>query len=147
MREQVAPRLRTLGFNGSGQRFTLQSDTHWALLGFQRSAWGTSSEGRFTINLTVVAKDVWEASRASRPHGGPSPAPNAFEGMPAWEERIGMLTPERLDQWWTVRANEPTERVAAEVVRAIEDYALPEMRRQIAGSPDARKPHWSTPRV
>ena len=144
MREQVAPRLRMLGFKGSGQRFTLPSETHWALLGFQRSAWGDSNEGRFTINLTVVSKDAWEASRADRPHRGPSPAPNAFEGAPAWEVRIGMLASERFDSWWPVRAGEPTERVAGEVVRAVDDYALPEMRRQIAGSPDARPPLWSS---
>src|SRR5947209_7169681 len=57
MREQVAPQLRALGFKGSGQRFTLPSDSHWALLGFQRSAWGDSRKGKFTINLTVVSKD------------------------------------------------------------------------------------------
>ena len=143
MREQVAPRLRTLGFKGSGQHFALASDTHWALLGFQRSAWGDSKEGRFTINLTVVSKDAWEASRADRPHRGASPAHNAFEGVPAWEERIGMLV-DQTDLWWWVRAGEPTQVVAAEVVEVVEDYALPEMRRQITGSPDARPPLWAS---
>jgi hypothetical protein len=33
MREQVAPKLRVLGFKGSGQKFVLASDSHWALLG------------------------------------------------------------------------------------------------------------------
>jgi hypothetical protein len=144
IRERVAPRLRALGFKGSGQRFTLASDSHWALLGFQRSAWGDSHEGRFTLNLTVVSKEAWEASRAEKPHRGTVPAANAFEGVPAWEERIGMLMPGRLDRWWELRAGEPTESVTAEVLSAVENYALPEMRRQIAGSPDARPPHWAS---
>jgi hypothetical protein len=46
------------------------------------------------------------------------------------------------DQWWKVRAGEPTEEVAADVISAVELYALPEMRRQIEGSPDARAPLW-----
>jgi hypothetical protein len=143
IREQVAPRLRALGFKGSGQRFALASDSHWALLGFQRSAWGDSNKGSFTINLTVVSKEAWEASRTDRPYRGSAPQANASEGVPAWEERIGMLTPENLDLWWEVRAGESTERVADGVLRVVEDYALPEMLRQIAGSPEARAPHWA----
>jgi Domain of unknown function (DUF4304) len=145
IREQIAPRLRTLGFKGSGQRFTLPSESHWALLGFQRSAWGDSNEGSFTINLTVVSKAEWEASRSDRPYRRAAPQANAYEGVPTWEERIGMLMPGDLDQWWQIRAGEPTDALAVEIVGAIEDYALPEMRRQIAGSPDARAPLWASP--
>lgn len=141
MREQVAPQLRALGLKGSGQRFTLPSETHWALLGFQRSAWGDSNEGQFTINLTVVSKDDWEASRADRPHRAAIPSANTFEGAPAWQKRIGMLMPDQLDRWWTIGAGQPTEHVAADVVSAVTQYALPEIRRQISGSPDARAPH------
>jgi hypothetical protein len=144
MSEQVAPKLRALGFKGSGQRFTLPSESHWAILGFQRSAWGDSKKGQFTINLTVVSKEAWEASRTERPYRGAAPQPNAFEGVPAWEERIGSLIPGDLDRWWEVRGGGPTEQVAAEVLSVIEEYALPEMRRQIAGSPDARHPHWAS---
>jgi hypothetical protein len=141
MREQNAPQLRALGFKGSGQRFSLPTETHWALLGFQRSAWGDSNEGRFTINLTVVSKDDWEVSRADRPHRASTPQANALEGVPAWEDRIGMLMPDRLDRWWEVRAGQPTEQVAAEVVSAVREHALPETRRQIAGSPGPDSAH------
>jgi hypothetical protein len=144
IREQVAPKLRVLGFKGSGQKFVLASDSHWAVLGFQRSAWGDSSEGSFTINLTVVAKQAWEQSRAERPHRGVIPQANAFEGAPAWEERIGRLMPGDHDQWWKVRAGEQTDEVTSEVMNAVERYALPEMRRQIEGSPNARPPLWAS---
>jgi len=144
MREQIAPQLRALGFKGSGQRFVLTSDSHWALLGFQRSAWGDSAEGSFTINLTAVAKDSWEESRAERPHRGAVPQANAFEGAPAWEERIGGLMPGDLDHWWAIQAGAPTDELAHEVVNAVERYALPELRLQIEGSPAARPPLWAS---
>lgn len=142
MREQIAPKLRALGFKGSGQKFVLTSDSHWALVGFQRSAWGSSAEGRFTINLTAVSKSAWEQSRAEHPHRGSMPQANAFEGAPAWAARIGRLMPDSRDQWWTVSAGARTDDVAAEVIDAVESYALPELRRQIEGSPAARPPLW-----
>jgi hypothetical protein len=92
----------------------------------------------------VVSKDDWEASRADRPHRAEAPQANAFEGIPAWEDRIGMLMPGSLDRWWEIRAGQPTEQVAAEVVSAVREYALPEIRRQISGSSDARAPHWAS---
>jgi hypothetical protein len=144
IREKIAPELRAFGFKGSGQRFVLPSESHWALLGFQRSAWGDSRKGSFTINLTVVSKEAWEQSRAQRPQRGPIPAANGYEGIPAWEDRIGMLMPESSDQWWEVTAGGSTDGVARDVVRAVEVYALPEMCRQIEGSPSARPPHWAS---
>jgi hypothetical protein len=144
MREQIAPELRALGFKGSGQRFVLPSESHWALLGFQRSAWGDARRGSFTINLTVVSKEAWEQTRSEWPHRSSIPAANSYEGIPAWEDRIGSLMPENRDQWWEVAAGESTELVARDVVTAVELYALPEMRRQIEGSADARPPHWTT---
>ena len=37
-KNEIAPRLRELGFKGSGQKFRLPSDTHLLALDFQRSA-------------------------------------------------------------------------------------------------------------
>src|SRR5439155_1336209 len=39
VKDEIAPALRELGFKGSGQRFTLPSETHWALLGLQKFTW------------------------------------------------------------------------------------------------------------
>jgi Domain of unknown function (DUF4304) len=39
VKEQIAPALRELGFKGSGQRFTLPDDEHWALIGLQKFTW------------------------------------------------------------------------------------------------------------
>lgn len=143
MRDEVAPRLRALGFKGSGQRFTLPSETHWAFVGFQRSAWSDRTALRFTINLTVVSKEEWKRARADHSYLGERPQANAAAGGPAWDERIGFLMPERRDHWWSMGAGEPSEGVAAGVIDAVERFALPELLRQIAGSPDARPSIWA----
>jgi hypothetical protein len=144
MRDKVAPALRELGFKGSGQSFTLPSDSHWALLGFQKSAFGDSQEVRFTINLTVVGRRAWDEATAARPYLGTRPAPNVSHGPPAWSERIGFLLPERTDLWWSVPAGASTDTVVEDVVTVVRDCALPEMRRQIEGAADARKPRWTS---
>jgi hypothetical protein len=56
MKTQVAPALRGLGFKGSGQNYELPSPGHWAMLGFQKSAWSDASALRFTVNVLVVSR-------------------------------------------------------------------------------------------
>jgi hypothetical protein len=144
MRDEIAPALRRLGLKGSGQAFAIPSESHWALVGFQKSVWGDSDEVRFTINLTVVEKAAWEAERQRHPYiGGGRPAPNVQHGRPAWCERIGMLLPGGGDHWWRVPAGCSPDRVVSEVVSAIRDHALPEMRLQMDGDPRARPPRWA----
>ena len=133
LRDEVAPALRALGFRGSGQNFSLASETHWALLGFQKSAWSHVDGVRFTVNLVVVARDAWAKARESLPELPERPGANwgispvmesAFEGG-YWNERIGKLMPEGLDHWWDVEAGEDPTPVAQAVVAAVRDYALP----------------------
>ena len=48
-----------------------------------------------------------------------------------WYQRLPFLMPEhRSDHWWTVRPDDETSAVAGEVVRAIREHALREMRRR-----------------
>src|SRR6266508_1633339 len=54
LRDHVAPALREMGFRGSGQNFSLRSDSHWALLDFQKSQWSSEDKIAFTVNLPVV---------------------------------------------------------------------------------------------
>jgi hypothetical protein len=48
-----------------------------------------------------------------------------------FEKRIGQLMPGNLDQWWELDASEDYGAVAAEVMDAIREYALPEMRARL----------------
>jgi hypothetical protein len=57
IREHVAPALREMGFKGSGQNYSLPSETHWVSLWFQKSAYSDALRIRFTVHLLVVGKD------------------------------------------------------------------------------------------
>ena len=132
LREQVAPRLRELGFKGSGQAYTLPSDTHWAIMGFQKSKWSDAESLEFTANVTVAERAKWEEERQARPYLPAKPSPNTHYGDYIWQERIGTLRPTGGDQWWRVRAGMKTDALAADVVAAVRDYALPAMRAELA---------------
>jgi Domain of unknown function (DUF4304) len=131
VKEQIAPSLRELGFKGSGQRFVLPSEKHWAQIGLQKFTRSNRDFVDFTANVTVVPRDVWEAERAEAPHLPKQPAPNIFYGTYAWQKRIGDLVPEREEKIWRVSPDRPTEHVAEEFVAAIRDYALPAMRKRM----------------
>src|SRR5215203_3046681 len=87
LRDQVAPRLRELGFEGSRQNFSLPSETHYALLAFQKSDFSDKSAVRFTVNLTVVGREDWEqGSRRAWPDQ-PLRPPQANSGLPPMLEQ------------------------------------------------------------
>jgi hypothetical protein len=152
LRDEVAPALRSMGFKGSGQNFALPSDSHWALLGFQRSQSNDRSRVSFTVNVVVVPRDVWErGSRAAWPDLGEGlrnrPTANAalspkvepaFEGR-FWHRRIGVLMPAGRDTWWEIDADSDVPRLAGEVVASIRGYALPTMRERL-GYPSTNAP-------
>jgi hypothetical protein len=58
--------------------------------------------------------------------------------MQEWGERIGSLLPKGTDLWWPIPAESSTVAIVDEVINAIREYALPEMRRQIQGAPCER---------
>jgi hypothetical protein len=127
LREQIAPRLRSLGFKGSGQVFELPMDDHWALLGFQKSVSSDRDRVRFTINLLVIGKREWEDGRQRDAFWPARPRPNTRWGI-GWEDRIGGVVPGSADDlWWTVAADEDAEMLSGAVIWAVTEFALPAM--------------------
>jgi hypothetical protein len=131
LREQIAPRLRALGFKGSGQAYSLPSRTHFATIGFQKAKWSEAASLSFTANVTVAECDIWEKEREVRPYLPAKPSPNTYYGDYIWQKRIGFLLPAGQDQWWDVGAGMSTDALADEVVAAIHEYALPAMRARL----------------
>ena len=131
MKASVAPGIRALGFKGSGRNYELPSPRHWAMLGFQRSAFSDATVVRFTINVLVVQRAVWEKTRTEKSHLPPRPTANTFCGTFVWQHRIGDLPPGSEDLWWRVAAGADTDELAAAVLWAVKDYALPAMREQM----------------
>lgn len=100
MKTTFAPALREAELRGSGGRFELPSETCWAQLGFQKSAYSDGQEVRFTVNVSVIRRDDWSAQVKSKPYLGRRPTPTARYGPWADQARIGQLTPDGEDKWW-----------------------------------------------
>jgi hypothetical protein len=129
----ISPKLRELGFQGSGGRYSLKSDEYWALLSFQKSAYSDSDQIRCTINLMVVSRQQWDAYRAEQPGHPARPAAGTGYSSEICGTRIGDLDPERLgDKWWKVQPSAGIDRVVADVLHHVEHWALPWMRTQMS---------------
>lgn len=131
MKDSVAPALRQLGFRGSGQVFSLPSQTHFAQIGFQKSTYSTSDRVRVTANVSVIPIEVWEQARADSPNLPLKPAPSVFYGSFAWQRRIGDLLPSGADTWWVIDGGCDPSPVATEIIESVRRYALPAMKAQL----------------
>src|SRR5262245_58403044 len=117
MRGQVAPALRELGLKGSGQAFSIRSEQHWALIGFQKSTASNAAGLKFTINLQVVPRDSWAKAAEEQPWLGAKPSPNVIGSVPGgWWQRIGGLLSTADDHWWRIEPDRPTQTVGEEVI-------------------------------
>jgi hypothetical protein len=127
LRDDIAPALRRMGFKGSGQAFILPSETHWALLSFQKSMHSTSDSVRFAVNYDVTTKEEWENRR--RTFGAPK------RPTPSWLHNGSIGDPPhargQVQHWWILRVEDPTAPLAAEVLSRIHGEALPAMRSRI----------------
>jgi len=132
LKSLIAPRLRALGFKGSGQNYTLASDDHWAMLGFQKSTSSDRGRVRFTANVLVVSRTGWDEARAAQPHLPKRPTATTYWGTFVWQERIGALLPGGQDQWWEFNASSDATKLADAIESAVRDYVLPAMRRQMS---------------
>jgi Domain of unknown function (DUF4304) len=131
MKEEIALKLRRLGFKGSGQRFELPSETHWAIVGFQKFSWSGQDQVEFTLNVTVVSRGEWTRAQEERPYLPARPSPNVGAGF-GWETRVGSLMPGEAERTWIITGDRPTEPVAGEVVGVIEQFVLPAMQAHIS---------------
>ncbi len=91
MQEQIAPGLRTLGFIGSGQVFSLPEPGQFAQVGFQKSTYSDSSAVRFTLNVSVVQHAAWTDATRQQPYLPTKPSPSVVDGSPFWQVRVGRL--------------------------------------------------------
>jgi hypothetical protein len=101
MRTTVVPELRRLGFTGSGRRFTLQTPKHLGTIAFQQSQGNTWMGVKFTANVSATSSSS------------------------GWTARLGSISHHGGDHWWTVWAGFPSDDVAADLITAIRDHAVP----------------------
>lgn len=131
LRDFVAPALRAQGLKGSGQTYTLPHPEMRVAVHFQCAA-RDRGELEFTVEVSAVHDPTMEAfdaaHRTARRQGRTIPLSRTGH----WGRRLGFLMPVRRDIWWTIRAGEPIESVATEVVSALVEYGLPAAREAAA---------------
>lgn len=111
--------LREAGFKKSVRRFHKDAGEARMLLEVQASQWNQENSARFTINLAVYVPSIL---RKLGEEVGPPPK---SEVGCTWGERIGFVTPERLDRWWQLDGEESVANVSSQVVDTVRRYALP----------------------
>ncbi len=129
MRDRIAPALHEEGFRGSGQVFTLPSESHFVLLGFLRRRVSDRQRVLFTVNVSAIDRDAWMTATAEKPALGERPDANTFYGTWAEQSRIGRLLPgAEGDKWWEVTPAASLDPLADDVLGALTSYALPWLR-------------------
>jgi hypothetical protein len=124
LKEKIAPNLRSAGLKGSGQNYSLKSESHWALIGFQKSTSSSSLEVKFTINLYVVSKKEWEAGREESSYFPAKPTANISWRI-GWNKRIGFLLPGNSDFWWSLTENTDLNTISQNIIESITEKAIP----------------------
>nr|WP_269326854.1 DUF4304 domain-containing protein [Kineosporia mesophila] len=128
----MAPRLRKLGFKGSGRKYDLDVPNHFVQVDFQSWRYNTAEHVRFTVNLSVISHAEWQ--RFCETSGfpvEPKPSAGVYGPQGPWVERLGSLKSPLEDKWWDIFLGRPTEPVVLEIVTAMEQDGLPEIRRRM----------------
>ena len=144
LREVVAPVLRQCGLRGSGQSYWLPDDEYWAQVGFQKSTASTSAELRFTVNLLLTEKEVWDEVRREHSYVKDTPPPGIDRRE--WDRerlaqsyypkrpsatggsgvRIGRLIPGiENDHWWRITPDDTAG--MSDALDAVLQYGLPHL--------------------
>lgn len=133
-KEQLAPALRSLGFKGSGQSFTLPDADCWALLGVQKSTSSSADLVKFTLNLSVANRQLWVDLR-NWEHYWMAARPSANSQSPGQTmRRIGSVLPNGQDKWWSIATGASSDSLgalSAEIESAVREFGLPELQRLI----------------
>ncbi len=128
MRNAFAPALREAGLRGSNGRFELPSEVYWAQLGFQKSAYSSADDVRFTVNLSVIRRDEWTSQSTAKPYLGKRPRPSTHYGTWADQVRIGSLTSGGEDKWWRLVRGAEVDPVRDDALADLLTYGVPWLR-------------------
>lgn len=134
LRDEVGPRLRELGFTGSGRVFRLPSVSYYATWGLQGSMYSNAAVARLYLNVSVVPKTVWDAAVAA--HGGPRrPGATAVGPKPGWYTRAEAINPAQIPERWYILQGFPTTPTADRLLHVTEHDIVPAMQRAMQSLP------------
>ncbi len=134
LKDHIGPRLRDLGWQGSGPAWKRPHPTHWVLLGFQKSSASDAEAVPFTANLKVIGKDAWDAENVPPGRVPQRPSTSVSWGV-GWERRLGGLIPAGGgDRWWVVQPGDDLAALADEVLGALTHYGFPGIDEELAAA-------------
>ena len=145
LRTRIAPRLRTLGFKGSGNSFAIAKGDYGVGINFQKNKWSTRDSVTFDVNLSVGHQANNESFQrenvVARQLGKEIEVPTSGNFF----TRLSQLCEPKGNFPWTVTPGGPNDEVARDVVEAIQLYFMPkveeELRRPLeAPTPAAERP-------
>ncbi len=144
VRDIISPPVRSMGFKGSSGRYELPSDDHWALIGLQKSTANQPNYVKFTLNIAVVQKAVWDEARYANDQLPARPRVDINYGVtygaPGFYRRLGHVMGIG-DKWWVIEFGRRSRSIGREVAEAIRDHAVPAMLREMN---DSRGGHTSS---
>lgn len=121
--EEITPWMKSRGYSRKGQTFANWAANTCGSIRFQTSKWSDPSLYEFTVNVGVFSSIIYrfenETSRIPK-------FPN--EAQCHWQSRLGELTPEGKDVWWSFRDPKEAGQVWTRVAQLLDAYALPTLR-------------------
>lgn len=118
---ELSAALKPLGFRKHGLTFTRDANGLVQIIALQKSASSTADVLKITANA-----GLWVCELAPVWAGVPD-APDIWSAH--WRVRVGELSPERTDLWWSVASHEAAASVAADLATRVLEFLLPEMAR------------------
>lgn len=115
----VSVLLAPVGFKRRAPHFWRATGGIYQAVHFQASQWGTSSQGRFTVNLGISSPTLYSSFT-----GREFPKNPATVLWPV-SARIGSLMPSHCDLWWEVSERTDLDALGIEVAGTLRDHALP----------------------
>lgn len=115
----LAPLLKEHGFKKKARNFYREHEDRIDLINVQASQFNAGAEGQFTVNVGVYFPAISAITDALPVKGMPK------EYDCTARERIGLLSSDNRDTWWSVDDSVDTNNMAAELASSVESLCLP----------------------
>jgi len=115
----LAPLLKSHGFKKKARNFYRECEDRIELINVQASQFNAGTEGQFTVNVGVYITAISEITDAPPVKGMPK------EYDCTVRERIGLLSSENKDTWWSVDSNVDIKNIGTDLASSVEALCLP----------------------
>jgi hypothetical protein len=121
LKTEIAPELRAEGFRGRLPTLLCESESHTALVNFQKRSDSSRESVLFTVNLGVASKRLLPYVRAYK-------GQSLTWGDCQWTERLNRLSPTPRDEWWTLDCVTDIDQLGEEIRGLLLGIAIPHLK-------------------